>query len=212
MDGMALQGDLETMGTGKLLGLLAQVRASGTLSLSRGMIVRRFHLDRGRIVIASSSEEETLLGRLLVDRGLIDEAQLASALEARGRSRARLGKALIEEGLVSAKDLAAVLAEKVQLLIEDALGWTDGRFFFDDRRPPKRTAGVAAIVDLEALLADAPLTLTVADGDVVEETALVPPLASGELSPWAAGCWPRWPRTIRAASEQVPLPAGQGVF
>jgi hypothetical protein len=136
-------------------------------------------------VVASSSEEETLLGRLLVERGLIDDAQLASALTARGSSRARLGKALIEEGLVSAKDLAKVLAEKVQLLVEDALGWTDGRFFFDDRTAPKRRAGVAAIVDLEALLADAPVTLTVADGDVMEETALVPPPSSGELSPWA---------------------------
>jgi hypothetical protein len=168
---MALQGDVTTIPVPELLGWLARRRATGMLSLSRGMSAWRFELRGGRVVLASSAARGTMLGRLLIERGLIDEAQLAAALEAGRRSRARLGKTLARAGLVSAEELSGVLAAKVEGLLEEALSWTDGRFFFDDQAAARRRPALATAVDLEALLRRL-RPVVVRDADVLEVTEI----------------------------------------
>jgi hypothetical protein len=170
---MALQGDVSTVPVRELLGWLARRRASGTLSLGRGMLAWRFHLRQGRVELASSAARESMLGRLLVERGLIDEAQLAAALERGRHSRARLGKTLARAGLVSAEDLAGVLAEKVEGLLEEALSWTEGRFFFDDERLPRKRPAVPTAVDLAAFVGRV-TPHAVSDADVLEVSEIVP--------------------------------------
>lgn len=150
---MALQGDLTTMPVRQLLTWLAQQRATGQLSLSQGMVVRRFHLREGKVVLASSSEEPNLLGRLLVDRGLLPASELARVLAEPGaRRRSRLGKALVEAGLVSEETLGGVLADKAERLVTGALTWSDGSFYFDDTASARRQAAHMPAVDLAALL------------------------------------------------------------
>jgi hypothetical protein len=168
---MALQGDVATIPVRDLLGWLAARRASGTLSLGKGMVAWQFQLREGRVLLASSSGKEALLGRLLVERGLIDEAQLASALERCRHSRARLGRTLTRAGLVKPEDLSRVLAEKAQRLLEEALGWTEGRFFFDDAALPRRRPAVQTTIDLTTVLAQND-THAVTDDDVIEITEL----------------------------------------
>lgn len=179
---MALKGDLQTLPLRDLLGWLAQRRASGTLSLSRGMIARRFQLRDGRVMLSSSTDEEMLLGRLLVKRGVIDVAQLEGVLKARQGTRLRLGAALARAGLVSNAELRSVLTDKVRRLLLDALRWTDGGFFFDDAGPLRRRPAVAAIVRLAEVLAmpveeldAAPVDaddVLVTDEDIIEITEL----------------------------------------
>jgi hypothetical protein len=179
---MALQGDVATFPLRDLLEMLARTRASGRLSVSRGMAARRFHLVQGRVMLASSSDEQTLLGRLLIERGLIDQQQLDQALATRtaatSRGRSRLGKALTEAGLVSAEQLASVLAEKTERMLIDTLGWHEGHFYFDDEAAPRRPAAVTSVVDLAELLGRAGAkrpparTLVVADNDVIEMRTL----------------------------------------
>ena len=172
---MALQGDVQTVPVRELLGWLARRRSSGTLSLSRGMVVWRFHLRAGRVEVASSAERESMLGRLLVERGLIDEAQLAQALARGRRSRARLGKTLTRAGLVSTEALAGVLSQKTEALLEEALSWTDGRFYFDDEALPARRPAVPTPIDLEALIQRLPReAVAVSDADVLEVSEIAP--------------------------------------
>jgi hypothetical protein len=172
---MALQGDVTTVPVRELLGWLARRRASGTLSLSRGMVAWRFQLRAGRVVMASSAEKDSMLGRLLVERGLIDEAQLAAALEKGRRSRARLGKTLERAGMVSAGVLAEVLSAKVERLLEEALSWTEGRFYFDDQALPRRRPAVPTSIDLAALAARQPReAVAVNDADVLEVSEIAP--------------------------------------
>lgn len=149
---MALQGDLQTVPLRDVLGWLSVRRASGTLSLSRGRVARRFQLRGGRVMLSTSTEEEMLLGRLLMARGLIDGEQLQQALAAGGGVRPRLGTALIRAGLVSADDLRGVLTDKVRRLLLDALAWRDGGFYFDDTPPAPRRPTVSAIVGLTDVL------------------------------------------------------------
>jgi hypothetical protein len=172
---MALQGDVSTIPVRELLGWLGRRRASGTLSLSRGMAAWRFQLRSGRVVLASSAARESMLGRLLVERGLLDETQLAAALARARRSRARLGKTLERTGLVSPEELAGVLSAKVEGLLEEALAWTDGRFFFDDEALPRRRPSVPTSIDLESLVRREPAEpVAVSDADVLEVSEIAP--------------------------------------
>lgn len=148
-----MRGDLATLPLRELLGWLAERRASGTLSLNRDMIARRFQLRGGRVMLSSSTDEEMLLGRLLVNRGLIDLGQLEAVLQARQGSRQRLGAALTRAGVVSATQLRTVLTDKVRRLLLDALSWSDGVFFFDDAAPLRKRAAVVAAVGLDDVLA-----------------------------------------------------------
>jgi hypothetical protein len=116
------------------------------------MIVRQFHLQRGRVTLSGSTDQELLLGHLLVERGIVGRAQLQDALATREGSRLRLGAVLTRAGMVSASALRAVLTEKGRRLLLDVLGWTEGDFFFDAGCAPKRTA-VAASVGLAEVLA-----------------------------------------------------------
>jgi hypothetical protein len=150
---MALQGDLQTLPLRDVLGWLSTRRASGTLSLSRGRVARRFQLRAGRVMLSTSTEEEMLLGRLLMARGFIDSDQLQSALSTSNGVRPRQGTALIRAGLVSAADLRGVLTEKIRRLLLDALAWQDGGFYFDDTPPAPKRPTIAAVVGLADVLA-----------------------------------------------------------
>jgi hypothetical protein len=172
---MALEGDVTTLSLRELLGWLAGRRGWGTLSLSRGMEAWQLQLRDGSVLLASSPARDTLLGRLLVERGLIAEAELAKVLERGRRSRARIGRTLVRDGLVSEKQMAEVLAEKVRRVLADALTWQEGRFFFDDHAPTRSRPSVASAVDLAALLRDelqAGAAVAVTDADVIEVTEI----------------------------------------
>ena len=156
---MALEGDVGTFSAGELFAWLARSRATGILTLARGMTIRRFHLRAGQIRLVSSSEQELLLGHLLVERKLVAPEELEKAVAGRGRSRARLGRLLMRGGLVKRKELRGILAEKVRRLLADALTWEEGTFLYEPAEPRtagearKRDAGIAVAVDLEAALA-----------------------------------------------------------
>jgi len=162
---MALQGDLQTVPLRDVLGWLSVRRASGTLSLSRGRVARRFQLRAGRVMLSTSTEEEMLLGRLLLARGLIDAHQLESALATGEGARPRLGTALIRAGVLSAADLRGVLTDKVRRLLLDALAWTDGGFFFDDTPPGPKRPTISAIVGLTEVLTAASAGALAIDGN-----------------------------------------------
>ncbi len=202
---MPLQGDLATLPVRELLEMLTRTRATGRLSVTRGMAARRFHLDAGKVVLSSSSEPESLLGRLLVDRGLIEEAGLDRALAPRKGARAdallRLGETLADAGLISRDALAEVLAEKTERMLLDTLGWRDGQFYFEEAL--QVAPATAAPVDLGALLGQGRGRdiLPVNDADVLE----VSPLAGPVRKPPGSG-----PAPSRAMAPAPTRPLGEG--
>ncbi len=175
---MRLEGDLQTMPVREVLSWLGSRTGAGTLSLSRGMVVRRFHLSHGCVTLASSSEHNRLLGQLLLDHGLIDAAQLDMVLRNKEKYGERLGKALTLTGLVTDEQMAAVLREKVRDLLSDALLWADGRFVYDDAGEGDGRPVVPIFVDLRAFLdsaavpvavpPDASSSIIASDRDVIE--------------------------------------------
>ena len=137
------------MPVGDLLDWLNGRLACGTLTLTRGMIVRRFHIDSGYVTLASSTEQRVLLGQLLVERGLLKPEELERALRAGRETGTRLGRVLTLVGLVPEAEMQALLAEKVHAMLADALAWTDGRFVFDDGHTPRVRPLVSISVNLK---------------------------------------------------------------
>jgi len=86
---MAFEGDVATFPVGDLLAWLAQRRATGVLSLTRRLTARRFHLRGGQVRLVSSSEQEMLLGQLLVERADHEfDAPAVYRIELKGNRRA----------------------------------------------------------------------------------------------------------------------------
>ena len=180
---MALQGDVKTIAPREVLGWLAASQATGILSLSRGMVVRQFHLWRGRVTLSASTDQEMLLGGLLVERGFIQREGLQKALASRRGKHLRLGAILAQSGVVSKEALREVLTEKSRRLLLDILSWSDGAFFFDASAVPKLPPVSASVglSDVLALPPGAQLTpprrddVIIGDDDIVEVTELAIP-------------------------------------
>ncbi|MBV9410072.1 MAG: Flp pilus assembly complex ATPase component TadA, partial [Acidimicrobiia bacterium] len=64
------------------------------------------------------------LGTLLLERGLVTEEQLATALEEQRQSRKSLGRVLIDAGIVSEGDLVSTLAARIGLEFIDLLDYS----------------------------------------------------------------------------------------
>jgi type IV pilus assembly protein PilB len=64
------------------------------------------------------------LGTLLLERGLVTEEQLESALEEQRQSRKSLGRVLIDAGIVSEGDLVSTLAARIGLEFVDLLDYS----------------------------------------------------------------------------------------
>lgn len=147
-----MQGDVATLPVRELFGWLARTRASGRLSLSRGMAARRFHVANGEVMLVSASDSESRLGQLLVERRLMTQAALRKALSVPREGEARLGQTLVESGLISRTVLGVVLAESIERLLVDTLAWTDGQFHFDEAALPSRAEAIPAAVSLADVL------------------------------------------------------------
>jgi type IV pilus assembly protein PilB len=68
--------------------------------------------------------EGTPLGALLIDEGLLTDAQLDAALAEQARSGKPLGRLLIEQGTISEAELVRTLARQVGLEFVDLADWT----------------------------------------------------------------------------------------
>src|ERR1043165_5469262 len=104
---MALRGSIDTMSVADLLDWMDRRAVSGTLTLTRGAVARRFCVAAGAITMGASSEQRILFGRLLMIRGLIRPTELERALQAGRETRTRLGRVLTLIGLIDEAEVQA---------------------------------------------------------------------------------------------------------
>lgn len=131
---MALTGTLKDFSVTDIFQLIGQQSKSGVLHL-RSSSGEEIHISfhQGAVVGAEhvSRRHRDLLGRMLVRARLIDEKQLADALELQKRTLRRLGDILVEEGAISRE----LLREMTQLQITETLGalfyWKRGSYEFE---------------------------------------------------------------------------------
>jgi hypothetical protein len=130
---MSFTGRLDEHELPELLHYISLNKKTGKLTLTRregqGLIVVRL----GRILYASSSSLRETLGNILVCRGVMNEAQLAEALERQHASPEpkKLGQVLIDMGRITQGDLIEVLRQQTGLVVLELCRWRAGYFKFD---------------------------------------------------------------------------------
>jgi len=132
---MALKGTLKDFGLSDIFQLIAHQRKTGVLYLEdRGKSVAVTFED-GKIVSAepgsSTTEEKEKIGAILVKSGLLDRAQLESALEEQGRSMRLLGVVLQEKQYLTAEQFQTVFTFQIKETLFRIFQWTSGNYRFE---------------------------------------------------------------------------------
>lgn len=133
---MGIAGNLKTMELAELLQWLSQGTKTGTLVVDNGQVEKKVFFSKGKIVSSASSEPREHLGHFLVSHGFITEEQLAEAVARQEAQQAMLGKVLVDMGLLGEEDLDVMLRLKAQEGVYSLFDWPEGEFrFYDDDLP-----------------------------------------------------------------------------
>ncbi|MDQ1710940.1 MAG: hypothetical protein QOE45_390 [Frankiaceae bacterium] len=145
---MTLEGSLDAFSLPDIFQLLSFTKKTGALHITgpaaRGVV----HFATGSVTGASSDVGRQSLGRRLVGAGLLDDAQLATALDAVANDPALgLGRAAHEAGAVDDGVLHEQVVEQATDAVFDLLRWTRGDFAFLADEPNPDDLGVTLNVE-----------------------------------------------------------------
>lgn len=155
-----LQGDLSIMPLADLAIWLANRRMSGHLTIERGPqdgsphdpieknVRKEFHLDRGHIIRASSTDPHERFGLFLVHYGLLTEDQLQRAHDAQMETNVLLGRILVMVGIVPEEQVIQFLRVKISESLLDGFRWTTGRFSLSGEVKPEARPEIEVRVPL----------------------------------------------------------------
>lgn len=99
---------------------------TGTLTLSRGALVREFRFTGGFLCSASSNEPREHLAQVLCNLGILDVERSAAAFEAVRAVCRPFGAFLVERGFVDRARLTEALAHKAREAFFDCYTWESG--------------------------------------------------------------------------------------
>ncbi len=135
---MSFGGDLHTFDVFDLLGWLTGRKRPGVLQMTRRSTKKRLAFRDGQLQWSSSNDPRETIGQALVRDNLVQEEPLFRALlkQETAKDKRRLGEILIADGLLTEKQLMQTLRGNAEAHLYDLFLWGDGRFEFDDERPP----------------------------------------------------------------------------
>jgi hypothetical protein len=133
---MSFAGDLHTFDLFDLFGWLMGRKRAGILQMTRRSTKKRLAFRDGQLQWSSSNDPRETIGQALVRDGLITEEALFRALLKQESDKRRLGEILTGDGLLTEAQLMKMLRGNAEALLYDLFLWADGRFEFDDERPP----------------------------------------------------------------------------
>ncbi|MBW2731697.1 MAG: response regulator [Deltaproteobacteria bacterium] len=138
-----LSGALAAVPLGGVLALLAEQLQTGVLTISRATAQIDLHFKKGNIDLATAAgmDDEFLLGRFVLKRGLMSEDDLGLFLKSRAGSSKLLGHQLAKLGYLAVDELKGALRDQTCELLYELLSWKEGRFVF---RPAEQASPVAA--------------------------------------------------------------------
>lgn len=129
---MALSGDLATMGLEDIFQWLAVGKKTGVLELKGPLHTKRVAFHEGRITSIWSSDPREYLGQYLLAFNRITEEQLRDALATQEDEQQLLGRILINRQLVTEAEIRRIVQLKVEESIFDTFLWSVGSFEFHD--------------------------------------------------------------------------------
>lgn len=138
---------------GEALSAVAEQSRSGVLHLRSDQGEKRFVFEKGSLIACSSDRDERLLGQLLVDAGIIDEAQRGAALESHRATGVPFGSSIVKLGLATEDDVAEILRAKAKNEIAEAAAWQTAEWAFTESEPAAASM-VPIAIDVLAVLAE----------------------------------------------------------
>ena len=129
---MALSGDLATMGLEDIFQWLAVGKKTGVLELKGPLHTKRVAFHEGRITSIWSSDPREYLSQYLLAFNRITEEQLRDALATQEDEQQLLGRILINRQLVTEAEIRRIVQLKVEESIFDTFLWNVGSFEFHD--------------------------------------------------------------------------------
>jgi hypothetical protein len=147
-----IQGNIEEAGLPDVLQLLSLGRKSGCLTLVDGESQGQIYLDVGRVSYATVANRLDRLGDMLVKSGRITQQQLNAAVEEQGRTNKRqIGRILVDSGKIDRAELERFIRLQVENAVYYLFTFKQGTFSFaSDRLPPHQPLLVS--LDAESLL------------------------------------------------------------
>jgi hypothetical protein len=129
---LALSGDLATMGLEDIFQWLAVGKKTGVLELKGSLHTKRVAFHEGRITSIWSSDPREYLGQYLLAFNRITEEQLRDALATQEDEQQLLGRILVNRQLVTEAEIRRIVQMKVEESIYDTFLWNVGSFEFHD--------------------------------------------------------------------------------
>ena len=124
MPSTGLTGSLKTMSLPDLLQWAGGGRKTGILSLKSSSLHKKIYFQEGAIIGSSSNDTREYLGQFMLSEGIITEQQLM------------LGRILVKKGLVSEAKVSEILRVKAEETIYSLFLWTEAEFEFHENELP----------------------------------------------------------------------------
>ncbi|MBN2724946.1 MAG: DUF4388 domain-containing protein [Deltaproteobacteria bacterium] len=126
---------------GNILSSLHLRKVSGTLYIKTEKIKKSISFYQGIPVEIKSNKVKELLGRLLVDEGLITSEQCEESLSLMRTEKILQGQALVELNLLNSQELEEALSRQWAIKLVDIFTWGESEYQFREEKtlPPERT-------------------------------------------------------------------------
>ncbi|MFQ5736178.1 MAG: AAA family ATPase [Thermodesulfobacteriota bacterium] len=123
------QGKLVSIGMPKLLHLIYRKGdGAAILDIVREPVKKRFFFKNGLPVAATSNILNEVLGRLLMQEGIITQRDYETSLQTVLKEKKKHGEVLISMGLITAEQLDTFLALQLKRRLWKIFGWTEGTY------------------------------------------------------------------------------------
>ncbi len=136
---MALEGSLSDFGLADILQLIYFQRKTGILALEGKLDTVKLFFLEGNIAGAESRRrlEDNRLGKILLKKGLIGDADLRAVLEEQKKTGTRLGHILTASGLVDRETIVEILQAQITETVIQLFDWKQGTYEFSSQTLPQ---------------------------------------------------------------------------
>lgn len=152
---MALEGSLTDFGLADILQLIYFQRKTGVLTLESKMDKVRLIFLEGNISGAESKKrvEDNRLGKILLKKGLIGDADLKALLDEQRKTGTRLGQLAIKRGMIGRDIIEEMLSAQITETVIQLFDWKRGTYEFVSQGLPQNRE-FAFSLDTQHLLMD----------------------------------------------------------
>lgn len=134
------RGSIDSVPPSTLIADIFAGRFTGVLTLEQGKRKKFLYLKSGTLIFANSTDEEDLLGQVLLQGNRISEEKIVAALEIQQNRKEQgerlLGKILVSEGFIEPLDLVWAVKTQVEGIFCDCFHWKEGSFIFEEQYDP----------------------------------------------------------------------------